>query len=207
MRERGRDALRDRVHRLDRSQGRRRDRHFRGGSRPHDLSRDRRVTTARRYRLAGPRFPADRPRRRRADPGRPHRGGGRYRAARRAQPLRRDLRDHEGGRDDGAHGRSARLRRRATASRSARSAISSPIAAATIISSSGSAARAFQSDLGGEWTAIVYRNKVDGAEAIALQIGRGRSGAADPGSHAQRLRPGRPVGRARARGSTCCVAR
>jgi 3,4-dihydroxy 2-butanone 4-phosphate synthase/GTP cyclohydrolase II len=44
--------------------------------------------------------------RRRAGPRRPYRGGGRRRAARRAQPVGRDLRDHARGRDHGAARRS-----------------------------------------------------------------------------------------------------
>ena len=62
------------------------------------------------HRHARPRLPAARPRRRRAGPRRPHRGGGRHRAARRPQPLGRDLRDHERGRLDGAAARPRRLR-------------------------------------------------------------------------------------------------
>ena len=76
----------------------------------------------RRYRHAGPRLPADRARRRRAGPRRAHRGGGRHLAARRAQPLGRDLRDHERRRHDGAAGRSDARSRACTSSRSARSA-------------------------------------------------------------------------------------
>ena len=65
---------------------------------------------------------------RRAGSRRPYRGGGRCRAARRAQPVGRDLRDHARGRDDGPARRPDGLRPRSTASRSARSATSSPTA-------------------------------------------------------------------------------
>ena len=72
-------------------------------------------------------FPLGRAARRRARPRRPYRGGGRRLAPRRAQPVGRDLRDHERGRDDGPARRSDGFRRARTASRSARSATSSPI--------------------------------------------------------------------------------
>ena len=62
------------------------------------------------HRHARPRLPAARPRRRRAGARRPHRGRGRHRPARRAQPVGRDLRDHERGRHDGAAARPRRLR-------------------------------------------------------------------------------------------------
>jgi 3,4-dihydroxy 2-butanone 4-phosphate synthase / GTP cyclohydrolase II len=50
---------------------------------------------ARRHRHAGPHLSAARARRRRAGARRPYRGGGGHGAAGRAQPLGRDLRDHE----------------------------------------------------------------------------------------------------------------
>ena len=55
-------------------------------------------------------FPLVAQRRRRAGARRPYRGGGRRVAPRRAQPVGRDLRDHEGRRHDGAARRSRRLR-------------------------------------------------------------------------------------------------
>ena len=58
----------------------------------------------------GPHLPADGARRRRAGARRPHRGRGRHRAARRPQPVRRDLRDHERRRHHGAPARPRRLR-------------------------------------------------------------------------------------------------
>ena len=63
-------------------------------------------------RLARPRLPAGRPARRRAGPRRPYRGGGRRLPARRAQPQRGDLRDHERRRDHGPARQSDGLRAR-----------------------------------------------------------------------------------------------
>src|SRR4029078_12519471 len=63
-----------------------------------------------RHVLSASRLPADRPARRRARPRRPHRSGGRRLAPRRAQPERRDLRDHARGRNHGPARGSARLR-------------------------------------------------------------------------------------------------
>ena len=68
---------------------------------------------AARPRPARPRLPAEGQARRRARAHRPDRGGGRPRAPRRPQPGRRDLRDHERRRHDGARARP----RRATAQR------------------------------------------------------------------------------------------
>ena len=62
------------------------------------------------HRHPRPCLSAGRARRRRAGPRRPYRGGGRRLAARRAQSVGRDLRDHARGRHDGADGRSGRLR-------------------------------------------------------------------------------------------------
>ena len=56
----------------------------------------------RRYRHAGPRLSAARARWRRAGAGRPYRGRGGHRPSGRAEPLGRDLRDHERGRHHGA---------------------------------------------------------------------------------------------------------
>ena len=59
-------------------------------------------SSPRRPRPAGPRVPAEGEGGRRARARRPDRGGGRPRAPRGADPGRRDLRDHERRRDDGA---------------------------------------------------------------------------------------------------------
>ena len=77
--------------------------------------------------FARPRLPAGRPARRSAGPRRPYRGCGRCLAARRPQSERRHLRDHARGRDHGPARRSDGLRAARMASRSARSATSSPI--------------------------------------------------------------------------------
>ena len=60
---------------------------------------------------AGPHLPAEGQGRRRARAHRPDRGGGRPRAPRRPQPGRRDLRDHERRRHDGARARPRALLR------------------------------------------------------------------------------------------------
>ena len=88
---------------------------------------DRRRQRARRARLARPRLSAGRAARRRAGPRRPYRGGGRRRAARRAQPQRRHLRDHARGRRPWPGSTTSSISPAPTASRSAPSAISSPI--------------------------------------------------------------------------------
>ena len=77
------------------------------GRRPraHDPGRDRSEHQPTRPRPAGPRVPAEGEGRRRARARRPDRGGGRPRAAGGADPGRRDLRDHERRRDDGARAR------------------------------------------------------------------------------------------------------
>ena len=73
-------------------------------------SRSTRSCGARRHRHARPCLPADGARGRRAGPRRPHRGGGRHRAPGRAEPGRRDLRDHERRRHHGAPAGPRRLR-------------------------------------------------------------------------------------------------
>ncbi len=106
-----RHAPRNRLHRLDRGARRRHHRHFRRRPRAHRLGRDRRVQgPASDIVTPGHVFPLVA-----RDGGvlvraGPYRGGGRRRAARRAQSLGRDLRDHERGRHDGAAGRPRRLR-------------------------------------------------------------------------------------------------
>ena len=77
------------------------DRDLGGRPRPHDPGRDRPALEPRRPRPAGPRLPAEGQGRRRARARRPDGGGGRPRAAGGPDPGRRDLRDHERGRDDG----------------------------------------------------------------------------------------------------------
>ena len=74
------------------------------GRRPraHDPGRDRPELEPTRAGPAGPRVPAEGQVRRRARARRPDRGGGRPGAAGGADPGRRDLRDHERRRDDGA---------------------------------------------------------------------------------------------------------
>ena len=64
----------------------------------------------RRHRHARPRFPAGGARGRAAGARRPHRGGGRYRPHGGAEPVRRDLRDHERRRHHGAAARPGGLR-------------------------------------------------------------------------------------------------
>ena len=71
----------------------------------HDRGRDRPGRVAARPRPARPRVPAQGQAGRRARAHRPDRGGGRPRAAGRAHAGRRDLRDHERRRDDGARAR------------------------------------------------------------------------------------------------------
>ena len=87
------------------------DRHLGRRPQPHDPGRDPSGRDAARPRPARPRLPAAREAGRRARAHRPDRGGGRPRAPRRPQPVRRRLRDHERGRDDGP--------RRPTSSRTA----------------------------------------------------------------------------------------
>ena len=89
--------------------------HLRAGPLADDPGRGRPELEARGPRPARPHLPAPRPPRRRAPALRPDRGRGRPRAARRADPGRRRLRDHEGRRDDGPRARPDRLLRRARA--------------------------------------------------------------------------------------------
>ena len=96
------DALRDGVHGLDRGPRGHRDGHLGEGSRPHDRGRVRDRHGPARHHQARPRLPAARAPRRRARAHRPDRGLGRSRPARRRAPGGRDLRGHEGRRDDGA---------------------------------------------------------------------------------------------------------
>ena len=95
MTEHNETPLRHRVHRLDRGARGHHDRHLRARPRAHDPGRDRPVEGPARPRPARPRLPAARAAGRRARARRPDRGRGRPRAARRAQPGRRRLRDHE----------------------------------------------------------------------------------------------------------------
>ena len=85
----------DRVHGLDRSARRRVHGYLGRRPRPHHRGCDRSGQGTGRYRHAGPRLPAGRPRRGCPGPGRTYRGGGRSRSPRRVQPVGRDLRDHE----------------------------------------------------------------------------------------------------------------
>ena len=100
-----RGAAPDRVHRLDRGARRRHHGHLR---RRTARARSRSRSTRRRARTTSS-SPATSSRSARetaaCSPRRPDRGGRRPRPARRPQPRRRRLRDHEGGRDDGARTR------------------------------------------------------------------------------------------------------
>ena len=89
------------VHGDDRGRRGRDDRHQHRRPGAHDADRDRPDQERRRHRPARPRAPAQGAQVRRARAPGPHRGGGRPRAAGRAQPGRRDLRDPERGRLDG----------------------------------------------------------------------------------------------------------
>ena len=71
-------------------------------ARDDDPRRHRSGDDGARPRQAGPRLPAAGARGRHPRPGRPHRGGGRSGPDRRPGPGRRDLRDHQERRDDGA---------------------------------------------------------------------------------------------------------
>ncbi len=106
---------RDRLHPVDRGARRGDDRHL--GRRPgaDRLGRHRPDEGCGRHRDTRPHLSAARPRRRRAGPRRPYRGGGGRGASRGPQPLGRDLRDHERGRHDGAPARPRRLRAEAQA--------------------------------------------------------------------------------------------
>ena len=106
-----RDAVRDRVHGVDR--GARRDQHGHLGARPraHDPGCDRPVEGSRGSRRAGARVSAARAAGRRARAHRSDRGSRRPCAARRPELGRRDLRGDEGRRHDGARPRSDRVLR------------------------------------------------------------------------------------------------
>ena len=106
-----RDALRHRVHRLDRSARGNLDRNLRARSRAHDPGRDRSVERAAGHRAA--RATCSRCARRRAacSARGADRSRDRPRAARRSQHRRRDLRGDEGRRHDGARSRPDRVLR------------------------------------------------------------------------------------------------
>ena len=90
---------------IDRGARGRLDRHLRARPRAHDPGRDRPAHEAARPRPAGPHVPAEGQVRRRARADGPDRGRRGPRAARRTQPVRRDLRGHERRRHDGARAR------------------------------------------------------------------------------------------------------
>ena len=96
---------RDAVHGDDRGARGRHDRHQRPRPGAHDAGRGRPDQGPGRHRHARPRAPAEGQGRRRARAHRPHRGVDRPRAARGPEPGRRDLRDPERGRLDGARRR------------------------------------------------------------------------------------------------------
>ena len=104
-------AARDRLHGHDRGRRGRHHRDLGPRPRPHDPGRDRSPREARRPAPARPRLPAEGQGGRRARAHRPHRGEHRPRAARRPDPGRGDLRDHERGRDDGPRPRPGPLLR------------------------------------------------------------------------------------------------
>ncbi len=81
------------------------DRDLRPRPRAHDPGRDRSPLEARRPAPAGPHLPAEGEAGRGPGAHRPHRGERRSGAARRPDPGRGDLRDHERGRDDGPRSR------------------------------------------------------------------------------------------------------
>ena len=103
------------VHRLDRGPRRRHDRHLGRRPRADDPGRDRPRDRAARPRPARPHLPAEGQARRRARAHGPDRGGRRPRAARRPEPVRRDLRGHERRRHDGPRARPRALLRAARA--------------------------------------------------------------------------------------------
>ncbi len=96
------DALRHRLHGLDRSARRRDHRHLRRRPRAHDPGRRRRGREADGHRSPRPRLPAARAQGRRAAPGRSDGRLRRSRAPRRLPTGWRHLRDHERRRHDGA---------------------------------------------------------------------------------------------------------
>ena len=112
-----RGALRDRLHRADRGPPRHHDRDLRAGPLAHDHGRDRPRRRPRRPGQARPRLPAARPVGRRAAARRPHRGGGRPRPPRRADPRGRDLRDQQPRRHDGPRAGAGARTRPSTGSR------------------------------------------------------------------------------------------
>ena len=112
-----RGAAADRVHGLDRGRRGRHDRDLGARPRPHRPGRDRPALEARGPRPARPRLPAQGQGGRRARAHRPHRGEHRPRPALRPDPGRRDLRDHERGRDDGPGPRPRRRTASGTGSR------------------------------------------------------------------------------------------
>ena len=124
-----------------------------------------------RHRHARPRLPADGARRRRAGAHRPYRGRGRYRAARRPQPVGRHLRDHERRRHHGAPARPRRLRAAPRAQDRAPSPISSPIAGATTASSSACSRRRSRARSAANGACSIYANTLAYAEHIALVKG------------------------------------
>ena len=107
-------GLRDSVHGLGRGARGRHDRNLRARSRAHDPGRDRSREPAPRPRSAGPRVPAEEPRRGGARAGRPDRGGRGPGATGGPEPGGRDLRGHERRRHDGARAGPRRLLRHAT---------------------------------------------------------------------------------------------
>ena len=104
----------DPLHGHDRGARGRHHRRLRARPRPHHAGRRRSRHQARRPRAARARQPAEGQGRRRARAHRAHRGQRRPRAPRRPDPVRRDLRDHERGRLDGARARPRRVLHRAT---------------------------------------------------------------------------------------------
>ena len=146
-------------------------------------SRSIRTKGRERHRHARPCLPAGGARRRRAGARRPYRGGGRYRAARRAEPVGRDLRDHERRRHDGA---AADLIAFAQLHGLKIGTIADLIAYRRrneqIVERASSSA--VQSRYGGECACIVYRNKVTYAEHIALVKGDITDAGAGAGAHA-----------------------
>ena len=103
--------------------------------------------------------------------------------------------------DDGADGRSRSPSPSSTASGSARSATSSPIACSKDRLVEQTAEAQFESRWGGTWTARTFLNKASGVEQIALVKGQVDPGQADPGADARaqpllrRLRRGGPARR------------
>ena len=98
-------GVRDRVHDLDRGSVGRQHGHLGRRPRPHDPGRDRSQDQPARARPARPRVSFEGQAGRGAGARRSDRGGGRPRPARRPDPGRGDLRDHERRRHDGASAR------------------------------------------------------------------------------------------------------